>query len=71
MSRWTLGSGLGNLNPRGRKGLGSVLLRMTVVSGLVAGITLVADPSAEAQSTSPYTTLDVAVGSDPFGVAVD
>ena len=44
---------------------------MAVVSGLMAGLTLLVVPAAEAQSTSPYTTLNIGVGSDPHGVAVD
>lgn len=42
-----------------------------MVSGLLAGLTLALVPAAEAQSSSPYTTLNIGVGSDPHGVAVD
>jgi YVTN family beta-propeller protein len=71
MTRRTLSGALGDLNRRGRKGLGSTILRMAVVSGLMAGLTLLVVPAAEAQSTNPYTTLNIAVGSDTHGVAVD
>jgi YVTN family beta-propeller protein len=52
-------------------GSDGALMRVAVICGLVTGLTLLADPAAEAQSTTPYTTLNVAVGSNPYGVAVD
>ena len=46
--------------------------RLAAVSLLVAGVVVLGGPVALASgSPSPYTTLAVALGSRPFGVAVD
>ena len=62
----------GALGGRRRWCLRSSVLGVAAVSGLVAGLVLPGVPAAVASGgASPYSTLSVRVGSDPFGVAVD
>jgi len=69
MSRSMVG---GALDGGRRWGLRSSALAVAAMSGLMAGLVLPGVPAAVASGgASPYTTLSVNVGSDPYGVAVD
>jgi YVTN family beta-propeller protein len=68
----TVGRALVGLRWWGRWGLGSSALAVAAVTGLMAGLVLPGVPAAVASGgASPYTVLNVAVGSAPDAVAVD
>jgi YVTN family beta-propeller protein len=69
MSRSMVRGALGGRSPWC---LRSSALAVAAVGGLMAGLVLPGVPAAVASGgATPYTTLSVAVGSDPYGVAVD